>query len=50
MGFLTARRSPNRGRAIVVSRARMPIDVAAAGPVGWEHGLTVEAAPNLADG
>jgi hypothetical protein len=51
MGALTARRSrADRGRAIVVGGDRMPIDVgAAAGPVGWEHGSTVEAAAQLAD-
>jgi nucleotidyltransferase/DNA polymerase involved in DNA repair len=51
MGALTARRGrPDRGRAIVVGRGGMLINVgAAARPVGWEHGLTVEAAAQLAD-
>jgi hypothetical protein len=51
MGALTARRSrPDRGRTIVVGLGRMLIDVgAAAWPVGWEHGSTVEAAAQLAD-
>jgi hypothetical protein len=51
MGALTSRRScPDRGRAIVVGCGGMLIDVsAAAWPVGWEHGSTVEAAAHLAD-
>lgn len=51
MGALTTRRSrPDRGRVIVVGNGRMLIDVgAAARPVGWEHGSTVEGTAHLAD-
>jgi hypothetical protein len=51
MGAFAARRSrSDRGRPIVVGCGWLPVDVsAAAGPVGWEHGSTVEAAAHLAD-
>jgi hypothetical protein len=51
MGAFIARRSrSDRGGAIVVGCDRILVHVgAAARPVGWEHGSTLEAAAHLAD-